>query len=118
MILDWIRFGVSAVCTLFGLFVLISGVVGVYRYHTALTRIHCAAISDTVGIFSMMLGVIAALGFTVTSLKCVLVVLFLWMTSPVASHLIARLEVIDSVRLEDEIEILDKEMVDRERKAD
>ena len=44
-----IRFGISAALTLAGLFVLVTGVVGVFRFRYALSRIHAAALLDTLG---------------------------------------------------------------------
>ena len=116
--LEWVRFALSAACTLFGLFVFITGVLGVYRFRTPLSRLHSAAISDTVGILVMLAGVIIAEGFGVPALKRALVIAFLWITSPVASHLIARLEVVDNDHLPEELEILDREAVEREREDD
>ena len=40
-----------------------------------------------------MLGLIVISGWNFTSLKLFLVILFLWLSSPTSSHLIARLEV-------------------------
>lgn len=41
--------------------------------------------------FCMLTGLILAQGFNNVSLKMLLVILFLWLTSPVSSHLIGRL---------------------------
>lgn len=111
MILDWIRFGLSAVFTLFGLFVLLSGIVGLFRFKYSLSRIHASALYDTAGILSMALGVIIAFGFNVTSLKILIVVVFLWFTSPVASHLIGSLEVTIDDNIDEHLEVEDKEFV-------
>ena len=56
-------------------------------------RMHAAAIGDTLGIGFALLGLIVISGFNFTSLKLFLVIVFLWFSSPVSSHLIARLEV-------------------------
>ena len=48
---------------------------------------------DTLGIGFALLGLILMSGFTFTSVKLLLVIVFLWFASPVSSHLIARLEV-------------------------
>ena len=47
---------------------------------------------ETVSIFLMLSGLSVATGFTVATAKMVVVILFLWITSPVASHLIGRLK--------------------------
>lgn len=116
--LDVIRFVLSAMCTLSGLFVLISGVLGVFRFRYALSRIHAAALLDTLGILLMLLGVIIAEGFTVASLKMLVVIGFLWLTSPISSHLIGRLEVTVNDQLEKDMEVEDEPMVLHEKEGD
>ena len=90
---EWIRFVLSAVLVIAGLIVMCLGVIGVYRFKYVLNRMHAAAMNDTMGIALVMLGLIVMSGFTFTSLKLLLVILMLWLSSPVSSHLIGRLEV-------------------------
>ena len=113
--LDWVRFVLSAVLTLGGLFCLLSGVVGVYKFRYALSRVHAAALIDTVGILLMLLGVIVATGFTVASGKMLVVIAFLWLTSPVSGHLIGRLEVTINDELGKDAEVLDQAYVEHEK---
>lgn len=112
------RFVLCALCALGGLFVLFSGVLGVFRFKYSLSRIHAAALLDTVGILLMLLSVIIAEGLTVASLKMLAVIGFLWLTSPVSSHLIGKLEVTVNDELEKEMTVEDREMVLREKEGD
>lgn len=64
-----------------------------FRFHYVLNRMHAAAMGDTLGIGFALLGLIVISGMNFTSLKLFLVIVFLWFSSPVSSHLIARLEV-------------------------
>lgn len=48
---------------------------------------------DTLGIGFSLMGLILMSGWNFTSLKLLLVIVFLWFSSPTSSHLIARLEV-------------------------
>ena len=116
--LDWIRFALSAVLTLGGLFCLLSGVVGVYKFRYALSRVHAAALIDTVGILLMLLGVICATGLTMTSAKILVVIAFLWMTSPVCGHLIGRMEITINDDLDKAMAVIDRETVEHEKNAD
>ena len=118
MALDIIRFVIAAVLTLGGLFCLLSGVVGVYRFRYALSRVHAAALLDTVGILLMLLGVIVATGFTVASAKMLVVIAFLWLTSPVSGHLIGRLEVTINDELDKDAQVLDREFVEYEKEPE
>lgn len=105
---EWLRFAIAAVLILSGLFVLISAVFGVYRFRYVLNRMHAAAMGDTLGISMVLLGLIVSGGFTATSLKLLVIVAMLWLTSPVASHLITRLEVTTNEKLGEEMEDLRK----------
>lgn len=116
--IDIIRLIACIILTGLGLCCLVSGVVGVYRFKYALSRIHAAALLDTVGILLMLLGVICATGWSVTSLKLLVVVGFLWLTSPVSSHLIGRLEITINDELEKDMTVIDRETVEHEKDAD
>ncbi len=109
--LDWIRYGLAALLELAGLFVLISAVLGLFRFRYALSRIHAAALVDTLGILLMLSGLVVAEGFTVTTLKMAVVIVFLWCTSPVASHLIGRLEITVNEQLDRDMTVEDPVMV-------
>ena len=115
---DIIRFIISAVLTLGGLFVLITGVVGIFRFKYSLTRIHAAALFDTLGIMLLLAGVMVAEGLTVAALKMLVVVIFLWLSSPVCSHLIGRLEVTINDHLEKDMVVADEEMIRYEKEGD
>lgn len=110
-----IRFVLSLGCTLIGFAAIISAVFGIFRFKTALNRIHAAALIDTVGVLFMILGVIIGQGFCLTSVKMIVIIGFLWITSPVASHLVARLEVTTNDELEKELEVKATDMVLKEK---
>lgn len=90
---------------LFGLFVFFSAVLGLYRFGDALSRMHAAAVGDALGIFCILIGLIFLHGWTLSAAKTLLIFLFLWMTSPVASHLIAEMEVSTISDIEKECEV-------------
>ncbi len=91
---------------LFGLFVFFSAVLGLYRLHYVLDRMHAAAVGDALGIFCILAGLILLHGWSLAAAKTLLIILFLWLTSPVASHLIAEMEVetVPDIRRECEVE--------------
>ncbi|MDD6274461.1 MAG: monovalent cation/H(+) antiporter subunit G [Clostridiaceae bacterium] len=92
MIWEWIRFSVAAVFIISGLVFELLAVFGVYRLKYVLNRMHAAAMGDTLGISLVLIGLIVIRGLSFDSLKFILIIFFLWLASPVASHLIARLE--------------------------
>lgn len=91
--IQWIRFGIGTILLLIGLAFFLLEIIGSFRFQYVLNRMHAAAIGDTLGIGASFLGLMVMSGFTFTSLKLFLVILFLWFSSPTSSHLIARLEV-------------------------
>lgn len=114
---EMIRFALSLCCTLLGLLAIISSVVGIFRFRNALNRIHSAALIDTMGILFMLLGVMIGEGLDIASLKMLVVILFLWITSPVASHLISRLEVVTNDELDKHMTVEAQDMVRREKEG-
>ena len=91
--IEWIRFSLTAVCMLAGLAVCCIGVYGVFRFEYAANRMHAAAIVDTMGIALCMGGVAISAPDIYSALKCVLVIIFWWLSSPGSSHLLCRLEI-------------------------
>ena len=116
-VMDVIRLIACAILTVCGLCCLVSGVVGVFSFKYALNRIHAAALMDTVGILLMLLGVIVAVGFDVTSLKLLVVIGLLWLTSPVSGHLIGRMEITINDELDQVMTVADRLTVQSEKDA-
>ena len=113
-----VRLIACIIFTVLGLCCLVTGVVGVFRFKYSLNRIHAAALLDTVGILLMTLGVICATGWGVTAGKILVVVAFLWMTSPVSGHLIGRMEITINDDLDKSMTVIDRETVEHEKDAD
>ena len=88
-----IRLLLAALLILPGLFVLGIATLGIFRFSTMLNRVHAAAACDTLGALLVLLGLIVLAGWSDLSLKLLLAVAFLWLSNPVASHLVARAEV-------------------------
>jgi multicomponent Na+:H+ antiporter subunit G len=75
-----------------GLFFFMVGTIGILRFPDIFTRAHCAAKCDTLGVVLCLLSLIIFNGFNLVSLKIILIVVFVWVTNPVATHLIAKAE--------------------------
>ena len=104
-ILAWIRFIAGAIFMIIGLMMFILEVFGAFRFKYVLNRMHAAAMGDTLGIGVSLVGLIILSGFNFTSLKMALIIVFLWLASPVSSHLIARLETTINENLEEYCEM-------------
>lgn len=87
-----------------GLFFFAVGTIGILRFKTLQTRIHSAAKCDTLGAVLSMLALVIYSGFNLVSLKILLVIVFIWVTNPTATHIIAKAS-IKSEELEDHEDI-------------
>ncbi len=117
-IFETARFILCALLTAGGVFVLLSGLLGIFRFRYCLMRIHAGALFDTAGIFLLLSGLMVAEGLTLTSLKMLLVIFFLWLTSPVSSHLIARMEITTNDDLERYMAVMDRQAAQSEKEGD
>ena len=92
-ILLWIRFILGTLFLLAGMVLFVVEIISVFKLDYVLNRMHAAATGDTSGIGLSLIGLMILNGFNLITLKLLLVVVFLWFSSPVSSHLIAKLEV-------------------------
>ena len=92
MIVEWIRFIAAAVLIVLGLCSFGAAVLGAYRFGFILNRMHAAGIGDTAGIFFVVASLAVARGLQMDTLKLVVLVFFLWFTSPVSTHFLGQVE--------------------------
>ena len=71
------------------IFILIGGV-GLLRMPDFYTRIHAAGITDTLGAAAILVGLALQAGWDLMSVKLVIILVFLLLTSPTASHSLAK----------------------------
>ena len=69
--------------------VLITGAIGMLRFPDFFARLHAASVVDTLGCMLVVLGLLLQAGFTIVSIKLVLIVIFILFTSPAAAHALA-----------------------------
>lgn len=86
---EWLKLIAGGVLVLGGLFVFVTSVIGNYRFPDAATRMHSAALGDTMGILLVFAG-LAVLCFSPGFvLKLGIIVVLMWVSGPACSHLIA-----------------------------
>ena len=73
-----------------GIFFMFFGVLGILIFPDVYTRLHPAGKAGTAGVISIFIGLILYSGLTLISLRIGLIALFILLTSPVATHAIAR----------------------------
>ncbi len=93
---EWIRFVGGAALITLGLVIFFVEISGVFRFKYVLNRMHAAAMGDTLGLSACIAGLMLMNGLNFTTVKLLCIIVFLWLASPVASHLIAKLEVTTS----------------------
>ncbi len=81
--LQWLFIGSGSIL------VLIGGI-GLIRLPDFYTRIHAAGITDTMGAWLILIGLMFSAGWTLVTAKLVMLLIFLVMTSPLASHALAK----------------------------
>jgi len=70
-------------------FVIIGGV-GLIRFPDLFTRFHAAGVTDTLGAGCIIAGLMIQAGFTLVCFKLFLILVFLFITSPTATHALAK----------------------------
>ncbi len=68
---------------------IVIGGIGLIRMPDFFTRLHCAGIVDTLGTGLVVAGLILQAGMTQVSIKLVLILVFVFFTSPTATHAVA-----------------------------
>ena len=111
-VLIWVRFLLGVGLLLVGLGIFLLQIFGVFKFKYVLNRMHAAAMGDTLGIGISLTGLILLSGLNFTSLKIALIIVFLWLASPVSSHLISRLEVVTNEQLAENCELPAEEWED------
>lgn len=98
--LGWLQFFLTALLLLGAVFVFASAVIGVFRFGFVMNRLHAAGVGDTLGILLIVAGCVVATGFHLDSLKLILLIFFMWFTSPVSTHYVAQVEYFTNTQLE------------------
>lgn len=103
--MEWVRFCAACICLIFAAVMESIAVYGVYKFRFSMNRMHAAAIGDTMGLALGALGLVILKGFSWFSLKLFIVVIFLWMTSAVSSHVIMRMSYAIDDDVKDEVTV-------------
>lgn len=96
-VLTWISFVVG------GFFMLV-GSFGMIRLPDFWSRAHAAGIIDSAGAGLILFGLILQAGFTLITVKLLLIALFLFITGPTASHAVANAAFVSGLRPLDIVE--------------
>ncbi len=100
------KFIVTAILMLTGIFMICVALIGNFRYSFILNRMQVGALTDTIGAVLIIAGIIVSSGINILTIKLMLVILFLWFANPVASHFLAKTEIIANDEITTEVEVV------------
>ncbi len=81
---------VSWICILVGAAAALIGGFGLLRLPDVFARMHGAGMIDTLGLGAILVGLMIQAGFTLITVKLLLIVAFVFFTSPMTTHALAR----------------------------
>ncbi len=107
--MEWIRFALVALLLLGMLVLVFLALTGVFRFHFVLNRMHAAGMLDTGAVLLACVAVVVAHGIHIADLKLLMLLLVLWVGSPISSHMLSRLEVMTDPDLSHHLKMEEKE---------
>tara|TARA_R100001143_G_C3361275_1_gene136311 strand:- start:26960 stop:27304 length:345 start_codon:yes stop_codon:yes gene_type:complete len=81
---------ISILFVCLGILLMLVGSIGIIRLPDFYSRTHSVSKSDTLGIIFVILGLVIYEGLNQSSLKLILIVLFLALSNPIGTHALAR----------------------------
>lgn len=88
--MTWVIDIASWVCLLAGGFFCIVGTIGLNRMPDFFTRMHAASITDTLGAWLVLIGLMLQAGWTLVMVKLLFIGVLIFFTSPAATHALAK----------------------------
>lgn len=90
-ILSWISLLAGGVCV-------IIGSIGTTRFPDFWSRLHAASITDSAGMLLLVLGMCLQAGFTLVTVKLIIIGIFLFITGPTTTHAVANAAWVSGLR--------------------
>jgi len=81
---------ISNILLILGAFFALTGAVGLFKFPDFFTRVHAASVTDSIATILLFSGLILRTEFDLVAVKLVFVLVFLLLTSPTASHALAK----------------------------
>lgn len=94
--------GLGNIIVIIGLILMAFGVIGMFRFKDYFSRVLIGGKVDTVGLITILIGLILKNGFTYFSGKILLVLILYIVTNPIATHAITRSAHLSGYRIKKE----------------
>jgi len=82
-----------------GCFFIIVASIGIVRFPDFYSRLHPAGKSDTIGQLLVLTGLMIYEGFSLVSVKLLIIILFVFIASPTATHAVAQAAFLSGLKL-------------------
>jgi multicomponent Na+:H+ antiporter subunit G len=90
--------GVSWALMVSGSFFVVVGAVGTLRFPDFWARLHAASITDSAGVILLLAGMAVQSGFTLVTVKLLIIGAFLFITGPTSTHAVANAALVSGLR--------------------
>jgi len=81
---------VSGLLLIAGVFFGLSGAVGLFKFPDFFTKVHAASVTDSIAAILILGGLMLQTSFDLNTAKLFFILMFLMITSPTASHALAK----------------------------
>ena len=81
---------ISSVLLIAGVFFGFTGAAGLFKFPDFFTRVHAASVTDSIAAILIISGLLLQTSFDLNTAKLVFILMFLMITSPTASHALAK----------------------------
>ncbi|MBU4532758.1 MAG: monovalent cation/H(+) antiporter subunit G [Eubacteriales bacterium] len=93
---------ITAILLAVGCFFMVVAAIGVVRFPDFFARLHPCGKGDTLGQALVILGLMVYEGFTLVSVKLLIIMLFIFLANPTSAHFIAKAGYVAGVKSVDE----------------
>ena len=90
--------GVSWALIISGSFFVVVGAFGTLRFPDFWARLHAASITDSAGVILLLAGMAVHSGFTLVTVKLLIIGAFLFITGPTSTHAVANAALVSGLR--------------------
>lgn len=80
----------SGLLLFLGVFCSLTGAIGLFRLPDFFTRVHAAGITDSMAALLILSALVLQAGLSLVAVKLIFILIFLLVTSPTASHALAK----------------------------
>ncbi|WP_432402958.1 monovalent cation/H(+) antiporter subunit G [Wukongibacter sp. M2B1] len=83
---------------------IVFGMIGIFRFSNMYSRLLTSSKIDTVALITVLIALIFHSGFSIFSIRLILILVFVMITNPISNHVIARSAYLNGIPLRKEDE--------------